>query len=223
MRVILLGCPGAGKGTQAQLLSAYYKIPVISTGNMLRAAVQEGSPLGLQVKSIMEQGGLVSDEIMITLVKERLANKDCQKGYLLDGFPRTIAQAEALKYADIGFDYVIEIYVPDEEIVKRLSGRRVHVNSGRVYHIEHNPPKAQDKDDVTGEPLMQRDDDKEETIRDRLRLYHEKTELLVNFYQHLSQENSLAKPRYFKVSGVGSIEDIHKRIVKALVMRCNIA
>ena len=216
MRIILLGCPGAGKGTQANLLEKYYKIPLISTGNMLRAAVQAQTKLGLAAKEIMEQGGLVPDAIMIKLVQERIKQPDCVNGYLLDGFPRTIAQAEALQREGIELDYIIEIYVPDEEIVTRLSGRRVHIGSDRVYHLQHNPPKVPGKDDITGEPLVHREDDKEATIRERLRVYHEKTEPLIAFYNRLANKQQNAKPQCIRIDGKGTIEEIQQRIHEAL-------
>ncbi|HNA21851.1 MAG TPA: adenylate kinase, partial [Agitococcus sp.] len=186
MRVILLGPPGAGKGTQAQVITQQFQIPQISTGDMLRAAVKAGTELGVAAKKIMDAGGLVSDEIIIGLVKERLTQPDCVNGCLFDGFPRTIPQAQALINAGIAIDHVVEITVPDQEIISRLSGRRVHPNSGRVYHIQHNPPKVDGKDDVTGEDLVQRDDDKEETIKKRLEVYHQQTAQLVGFYQQLA-------------------------------------
>jgi adenylate kinase len=220
VRAILLGAPGAGKGTQAEFLAEKFHIPMIATGTILRAAVQAGTPLGQKVKSIMERGELVPDNIMIELVKERLTHEDCNKGYLLDGFPRTLTQAQALAEAGVVLDYVIEIYVADDEIVKRLSGRRTHLASGRVYHIAHNPPKVPDQDDQTGEPLVLRDDDKETTVRDRLRVYHEKTEPLVGYYRDLSHKEEHAKPRYIRVEGIGSIKDIQHRIVQALTLRC---
>jgi len=210
MRIILLGCPGAGKGTQAQYLSGYYNIPLISTGDMLRSAIKMQTPLGLQVQQIMQQGGLVSDDIIINLVKERISQKDCINGYLLDGFPRTIMQAQALDEAKIAIDYVIEIFVPDYEIVERLTGRRVHLESGRVYHVKYNPPKIIDRDDVTNEPLMQRDDDTENTVHERLRIYHEKTESLVEHYKQSSNVN------YVHVDGTGDIKQIQQRILQGL-------
>jgi len=185
MRVILLGAPGAGKGTQAQFITSSLGIPQISTGDMLRAAVKAGSPLGLQVKEVMASGGLVTDEVIIALVKERISQPDCERGFLFDGFPRTIPQAEAMEEAGIQIDIVVEITVEDEEIVKRLSGRRVHPDSGRIYHTLYNPPQVAGKDDITGEPLIQRDDDKEETVRKRLQVYHMQTRPLVDFYQNL--------------------------------------
>lgn len=188
MRIILLGAPGAGKGTQARFITEKFNIPQISTGDMLRAAVRAGTPLGLQAKEIMEQGKLVSDELIINLVKERIAEPDAKNGFLFDGFPRTIPQAEALCDAGIDIDYVVEIAVNDEEVIERISGRRVHESSGRVYHIKHNPPKVEGKDDVTGESLVQRKDDIEETVRKRLTEYHHSTEPLVSFYQNLAQK-----------------------------------
>jgi adenylate kinase len=214
MRIILLGAPGAGKGTQAEYLKETYGIPQISTGDMLRAAVKAGSPLGLQVKSVMESGGLVTDEIMIALIRERITRDDCRNGFLFDGFPRTIPQAEALVDAGITIDVVLEIDVPDEEIVRRLSGRRVHPESGRIYHIDNKPPKNPGKDDVTGEPLIQRDDDKEATIRKRLEVYHAQTEPLVNFYRQFSAGNSAT--RFATVSGVGDIAAIRQSLKDAL-------
>lgn len=210
MRIILLGCPGAGKGTQAQYLSSHYNIPLISTGDMLRAAIKMQTPLGLQVQQIMQQGELVSDDIIISLVKERISQKDCNNGYLLDGFPRTIAQAEALDDAKITIDYVIEIFVPDHEIVARLTGRRVHLTSGRVYHVKYNPPKIADRDDITNELLIQRDDDTENTVQDRLRIYHEKTEALVGHYKQSDNVH------YIHVDGTGDIKQIQQRILTSL-------
>lgn len=214
MRIILLGAPGAGKGTQAKFIMGSYAIPQISTGDMLRAAVKAESPLGLQVKDIMASGGLVSDDLIISLVKERISQDDCKNGFLFDGFPRTIPQAEALLSAGIHIDHVLEISVDDEEIVKRLSGRRVHPDSGRIYHILYSPPKVDNLDDVTGEPLIQRDDDKEETVRKRLAVYHEQTEPLVSFYRSLSQKQG--SPNCAKVEGVGSMEDIKAKIFAVL-------
>lgn len=216
MRIILLGGPGAGKGTQAQYLTKRYHIPLISTGEMLRAAVKAGTKLGLVVKKIMESGALVDDETIISLVKERIKEEDCANGYLLDGFPRTISQAEALQSAGIDIDYVIEISVPDEEIIKRLSGRFVHQNSGRVYHKEYNPPKNPGFDDVTGEPLMQREDDKESTIIARLKVYHDKTEPLVNYYKNM-QGTAKNASKYISVSGIGKVSEVEQRIEKALI------
>lgn len=216
MRVILLGAPGAGKGTQAQFICDKFSIPQISTGDMLRAAVKAGSELGLKVKEIMETGGLVSDEIIIGLVKERIQQDDCANGFLFDGFPRTIPQAEALIEAGVDIDHVIEIDVDDEEIVKRLSGRRVHPGSGRVYHVVYNPPKADGKDDETGEDLVQRDDDKEDTIRKRLSIYHEQTAPLVNFYKKLESGKGEVAPKYSHIPGVGSLQEITGRVLEAL-------
>jgi adenylate kinase len=214
MRIILLGAPGAGKGTQAKFIMGAYAIPQISTGDMLRAAVKAESPLGLQVKDIMNAGALVPDELIINLVKERIAQDDCKNGFLFDGFPRTIPQAEALFAAGVTIDHVLEIKVDDEEIVERLSGRRVHPDSGRIYHISHNPPKQPGIDDVTGEPLIQRDDDKEETVRKRLAVYHEQTEPLVTYYRELSAKHG--KPKCSRVEGVGSMADIKSKIFAVL-------
>ncbi|HSX84006.1 MAG TPA: adenylate kinase [Cellvibrio sp.] len=214
MRIILLGAPGAGKGTQAKFIMGSYAIPQISTGDMLRAAVKAESPLGLQVKDIMAAGALVPDELIIGLVKERIAQDDCKNGFLFDGFPRTIPQAEALFAAGVEIDHVLEISVDDEEIVQRLSGRRVHPDSGRIYHIAHNPPKEPGIDDVTGEPLIQREDDKEQTIRKRLAVYHEQTEPLVSYYQQLSAK--YGKPMCSRVEGVGSMTEIKNKIFSVL-------
>jgi len=212
MRAILLGCPGAGKGTQAKYLAADYNIPLVSPGDMLRAVVKEHTPLGVKVKSIIENGELVSDDIVIDLVKERIRQDDCENGYLLDGFPRTIVQAEALREASIAIDYVIQIFVPDEQVIERLSGRRIHVASGRVYHLKYNPPQVAEVDDITKESLIQRADDKEETVRERLRTYHEKTEPLVKYYKELAEKKANNAPRYIEVDGVGDIEEVQKRI-----------
>ena len=214
MRVILLGAPGAGKGTQAKYISEKYGIPQISTGDMLRAAVKAKTELGLQVEQVMASGGLVTDDIIIALVKERIQEQDCTTGFLFDGFPRTIPQAQAMLDGNVGIDVVLEIDVPDDEIVKRLSGRRVHLDSGRVYHVEYNPPKLQGKDDETGEDLIQRDDDKEETVRNRLAVYHEQTEPLVNFYTELSFTGS--NVNVIKVNGVASVEEIKSEIIASL-------
>jgi adenylate kinase len=214
MRIVLLGPPGAGKGTQAKFICETFGIPQISTGDMLRAAVSAGSELGNRVKAVMDSGALVSDDIIIELVKERIAAADCSSGFLFDGFPRTIPQAKALDEANVILDYVVEITVPDEEIVKRMSGRRVHPQSGRVYHIAFNPPRDQGKDDVTGEPLIQRDDDREETVRERLDVYHRQTHPLVEFYQRKSRESALS---FVAVEGVGEVKDIQQRIIAALV------
>ena len=214
MRIILLGAPGAGKGTQAQFITETFGIPQISTGDMLRAAVKAKSELGKQVEQVMASGGLVTDEIIIALVKERITQDDCQNGFLFDGFPRTIPQAEALVTASVPIDVVLEIDVPDDEIVKRLSGRRVHLDSGRVYHIEYNPPAVENCDDVTGEALIQRDDDLEETVRTRLSVYHEQTKPLVDFYTVLSDSDGRVK--VINVNGVASVDDIRAEISTAL-------
>lgn len=215
MRIILLGAPGAGKGTQAQYITETFGIPQISTGDMLRAAVKAGTPLGLEAKKVMDAGQLVSDDIIIGLVKERIQEADCANGFLFDGFPRTIPQAEALLKEGVEIDYVLEIAVEDEEIVKRLGGRRVHPGSGRVYHVIYNPPKNEGKDDVTGEDLVQRDDDKEETVRKRLEVYHDQTAPLVDFYQKIAAEG-VASTKYGRVEGVGSVEDITASVLKIL-------
>ena len=215
MNVILLGPPGAGKGTQAQFITQRYGIPQISTGDMLRSAVKAGSDLGLKVKDIMASGGLVSDEIIIALVKERIQQADCANGFLFDGFPRTIPQAQALVDAGVLIEYVVEISVDDEQIVARLSGRRVHEDSGRVYHIEHNPPKVEGLDNETQEPLIQRPDDQEETIRNRLAIYHNQTKPLVEFYTSLSTRDANG-PVFATVDGLGRLEDVQERIVKIL-------
>lgn len=213
MRVILLGPPGAGKGTQAQFITEKFGIPQISTGDMLRAAVKAGSELGLKVKDIMASGGLVSDDIIIALVKERITQEDCVNGFLFDGFPRTIPQAEALQSAGVSIDHVLEIAVADEEIVTRMSGRRTHEASGRTYHVLYNPPKEEGKDDLTGEPLIQREDDKEETVRNRLNVYHEQTKPLVNFYSELTGDDA---PKYSRIDGVGGVDEITRRVLEAL-------
>ena len=209
MRIILLGPPGAGKGTQAKVITETFSIPQISTGDMLRAAVKSGSELGIQVKSVMDSGALVSDDLIVSLVKERIQEPDCSKGFLFDGFPRTIPQAEALVEAGIKIDKVLEIVVPDDEIVSRLSGRRVHPASGRVYHVDHNPPLSKDVDDETGEPLIQRDDDKEETVLHRLAVYHDQTEPLVDFYKSKGPDQT----SYLSVEGVGSVEEISRKVL----------
>lgn len=216
MRIILLGAPGAGKGTQAQFIKEKYDIPQISTGDMLRAAVKAGTELGLQAKQKMDAGELVSDDIIIGIVKERVKEADCTNGYLLDGFPRTIPQADAMREHNINVDYVVEIDVDHEEIVRRLSGRRVHPASGRVYHVTYNPPKEADKDDVTGEPLLQRDDDKEDTIRRRLAVYVEQTKPLIAYYSDWAEKDAEAAPEYVRVEGVGSVEDIRDAIFTGL-------
>lgn len=211
MRIILLGAPGAGKGTQAQILKDKFNIPQISTGDMLRAAIKANTKLGVEAKQFMDSGALVPDKLIIELVKERIQDQDCKQGFLLDGFPRTIPQAEAMKQASISIDIVIEIDVPDNVIVDRLSGRRTHLASGRIYHIQNNPPKMQDKDDVTGEPLVQRDDDKKETILKRLDVYHSQTKPLVDYYSKwAASENE--RLRYIKINGLGDVKDIQKTI-----------
>lgn len=214
MKIILLGGPGAGKGTQADFICAAYGIPKISTGDMLRAAVKAGTPLGMQAKQVMESGKLVSDDIILGIVKERLAEKDCANGFLLDGFPRTIPQAEGLRDQGTDIDKVVEIQVDDEEIVRRMAGRRVHPASGRTYHIEFNPPKVPDKDDETGEALIQRDDDREETVRERLRVYHEQTKPLVDYYQSAAEQG--AGVEYVAVDGIGSVQEVKERILQVL-------
>lgn len=213
MRVILLGPPGAGKGTQAQFITEKFGIPQISTGDMLRAAVKAESELGLKVKEVMASGGLVSDDIIIALVKERITQEDCVNGFLFDGFPRTIPQAEALQAAGVKIDFVLEIAVEDQEIVTRMSGRRTHEGSGRTYHVLYNPPKVQGKDDLTGEDLIQREDDKEDTVRNRLNVYHEQTKPLVAFYSELEGDDA---PRYARINGVGSVDEITHRVLEAL-------
>ena len=215
MRLILLGPPGAGKGTQATFITQHFGIPQISTGDMLRAAVKAGTPLGLKAKSVMASGGLVSDELIIGLVKDRLEQPDCAGGYLFDGFPRTIPQADALKLANVRLDFVVEIDVPHEDIITRMSGRRVHPPSGRSYHIAFNPPKVAGQDDETGEPLVQRDDDKEETVRHRLSVYEDQTRPLVDYYSSWAKQDPTAA-KYRKISGVGSVEEIRNRVLKAL-------
>ncbi|WLD59114.1 adenylate kinase [Salinispirillum sp. LH 10-3-1] len=216
MRVILLGAPGAGKGTQAQSICEKFNIPQISTGDMLRAAVKAGSPLGLKVKEVMSSGGLVSDDTIIALVKERIKEDDCANGFLFDGFPRTIPQAEALKNSGVVIDHVVDIDVADEEIVKRLSGRRIHEASGRVYHVEYNPPKVAGKDDETGDTLIQREDDKEATVRKRLEIYHSQTEPLVHYYKDWAQKEPNNSPAYNYIEGVGSVSDITRKIFASL-------
>ena len=212
MRLILLGPPGAGKGTQAQFIKDAFGIPQISTGDMLRAAVSSGSELGERVKAVMDSGALVSDEIIIDLVKERITQDDCANGFLFDGFPRTIPQAEALEAAAVPLDAVVEITVPDEELVRRITGRRVHPGSGRVYHVEFSPPKVADVDDVTGEPLVQRDDDQEATVRERISVYNEQTQPLVAFYQARANDSL----KYHRIEGVGSVEQIRDAVLAAL-------
>lgn len=216
MRIILLGAPGAGKGTQAQLIMQKYGIPQISTGDMLRAAVKAGTELGLAAKKIMDAGGLVSDDIIIGLVKDRITQPDCKNGFLFDGFPRTIPQAEALVQAGVSIDHVIEIHVDDAEIIERLSGRRSHPASGRVYHIKYNPPKVAGVDDVTGEPLVQRDDDREDTVKKRLEVYHSQTKQLVGFYQKQAAAGDASAPRYSRIEGVGAVDAISARLFAIL-------
>jgi adenylate kinase len=216
MKLILLGPPGAGKGTQANFIREKFGIPQISTGDMLRAAVKAGTPLGVAAKKVMDAGQLVSDDIIIGLVQERLKAPDCAKGYLFDGFPRTIPQAEAMKKANVALDYVLEIDVPDGDIIERMSGRRVHPASGRTYHVKFNPPKASGKDDATGEPLVQRDDDREETVRKRLEVYHSQTRPLVDYYGKWSKSGAAGAPRYRKISGQGSVDEITRRVFAAL-------
>jgi adenylate kinase len=216
MRLILLGAPGAGKGTQAKFICEKFSIPQISTGDMLRAAVKAGTPLGLAAKKVMDSGALVSDDIIIGLVKERLKEPDCKNGYLFDGFPRTIPQAEAMKDAGVNLDYVLEIAVRDEVIVERMSGRRVHLASGRTYHVTHNPPKVAGKDDVTGEDLVQRKDDEEATVKTRLKVYHDQTEVLLGYYGDWAKSGKAGAPKYVKVEGVGSVDAITAKVMTAL-------
>ncbi|MBL8471276.1 MAG: adenylate kinase [Rhodocyclaceae bacterium] len=216
MKLILLGPPGAGKGTQANYIKEKYGIPQISTGDMLRAAVKAGTPLGIEAKKVMDSGGLVSDDIIIGLVKDRLTQDDCKSGYMFDGFPRTIPQAEAMRAAGVPIDYVLEIDVPDEEIITRMSGRRVHLASGRTYHVTFNPPKVEGKDDATGEPLIQRDDDREETVRKRLEVYHGQTKPLVAYYSDWAGTGDAKAPKYRKISGQGSVDAIRERAFGAL-------
>ena len=213
MRVILLGGPGAGKGTQANYIKEKYSIPQISTGDMLRAHVKAGTELGVAAKKIMDEGGLVSDDIIMGMVQERIKEDDCKNGYLFDGFPRTIPQAESLKAAGVPIDAVVEIDVPDEEIIKRMSGRRVHVASGRTYHVVFNPPKVEGKDDVTGEDLIQRDDDQEDTVKARLKVYHDQTEPLIAFY---SKEADAGSCKYVKINGIGKVDEIRDQIFNGL-------
>ena len=216
MKLILLGPPGAGKGTQAAFICAHYGIPQISTGDMLRAAVKVGSPLGLAAKKVIDSGALVSDEIIIGLVTERLKAADCATGYLFDGFPRTIPQAEAMKNVGVVLDLVLEIDVPDSAIIERMSGRRVHLASGRTYHVKFNPPKTEGRDDATGEPLIQREDDKEETVRKRLEVYQKQTRPLVEYYSQWAARGETGAPRYACISGLGSVEEIAARVLGAL-------
>lgn len=216
MRLILLGPPGAGKGTQAAFICEKYRIPQISTGDMLRAAVKAGTPLGLQAKAVMEAGALVSDDLIINLVKERIAQPDCANGFLFDGFPRTIPQADAMKAAGVKLDYVLEIDVPFDAIIERMSGRRSHPASGRTYHVKFNPPKVDGKDDLTGEPLIQRDDDKEDTVKKRLEVYSAQTRPLVDYYSQWAKAEPAAAPKYRAISGLGSVDEITARALQAL-------
>ncbi|MFC5606565.1 adenylate kinase [Variovorax soli] len=216
MRLILLGAPGAGKGTQATFICQKYGIPQISTGDMLRAAVKAGTPLGLQAKAVMDSGALVSDDLIINLVKERIAQPDCASGFLFDGFPRTIPQAEAMKTAGVKIDYVLEIDVPFSDIIERMSGRRSHPASGRTYHVKFNPPKVPGKDDLTGEDLIQREDDKEETVRKRLDVYSQQTRPLVDYYSNWAKADPAMAPKYRAISGTGSVEEITQRALSAL-------
>ena len=216
MRIILLGAPGAGKGTQANFITEKYEIPQISTGDMLRAAVKAGTTLGLQVKRVMEAGALVSDEIILELIKDRLTADDCKAGFLFDGFPRTVAQADALKNRGVTIDCVIEIDVDDEVIIERMSGRRVHPASGRTYHVTFKPPRVADRDDVTGEALIQREDDREEIVRERLRVYHRQTRPLIGYYSEWAASGDTSAPGYYKIDGVGGVEEIRAQILTAL-------
>ena len=216
MRLILIGPPGAGKGTQATFIKERFGIPQISTGDMLRAAVKAGTPLGLAAQKVMDSGALISDQIIIGLVAERLQDADCAQGYLCDGFPRTISQADAMKAAGVALDYVLEIDVPDEDIVRRVSGRRVHPASGRTYHVKFNPPKIEGRDDITAEPLIQRADDNEETVKKRLEIYHAQTEALVAYYKQWAESGDARAPKHRKFSGVGSVDDIKARAFAAL-------
>jgi adenylate kinase len=216
MRLILLGPPGAGKGTQAAYITRKYGIPQISTGDMLRAAVKAGTPLGVEAKKVMDAGALVSDDIIIGLVRERLQQSDCDNGYLFDGFPRTIPQAEAMKQAGVRLDCVLEVDVPEEDIIERMSGRRVHAASGRTYHLKFNPPRVPGKDDLTGEDLVQRDDDREETVRKRLEVYRAQTRPLVDYYRDWADTGDPFAPKYRRISGLGSVEEITARALEAL-------
>jgi adenylate kinase len=216
MKLILLGGPGAGKGTQAGFITGKYDIPQISTGDMLRTAVRNGTELGIQAKKIMDEGALVSDELIVELVKERLAQPDCGNGYLFDGFPRTIPQADAMKANSIDVEYIIEIAVPDEEIIRRMGGRRVHPASGRTYHVIYNPPKTEGLDDITGEALIQREDDQEETVKHRLSVYHEQTEPLIRYYSGWAESGEPLAPSYVRINGVGSVDEIRDNILAAI-------
>ena len=216
MRLILLGGPGAGKGTQAGFITQRYGIPQISTGDMLRAAVKAGTPLGIEAKKVMDRGELVSDDIIIGLVKERIKAPDCSNGFLFDGFPRTIPQAKAMRDSGVHIEHAVELYVPDGLIIERMSGRRAHLPSGRTYHVKFNPPRVADKDDVTGEPLVQRDDDKEETVRNRLDVYHRQTEPLLAYYAKWAEEGNGQAPKYHRIDGVGTVEQVRDRVFAAL-------
>lgn len=216
MRLILLGPPGAGKGTQATFIKERFNIPQISTGDMLRAAVKAGTPLGIEAKKVMDAGGLVSDDLIINLVKDRLKEDDCKAGYMFDGFPRTIPQADAMKAAGVPIDFVLEIQVPDQDIITRMSGRRAHIASGRTYHVVFNPPKVEGQDDVTGEPLVQRDDDREEVVRKRLDVYHSQTRPLVEYYSGWAQRSEPGAPKYRAISGVGPVDEVKQRAFDAL-------
>ena len=216
MRVILLGGPGAGKGTQANYIKEKYNIPQISTGDMLRAAVKAGTPLGVEAKKVMDAGGLVSDEIILGLVDERTRQPDCENGFLFDGFPRTLAQADALKDKGVAIDCVVEIDVDDDEIIRRMSGRRVHLASGRTYHVVFNPPQEEGKDDETGEDLIQREDDQEETVKQRLKVYHEQTEPLIEYYSRWEKSGEAGAPRYVRIDGIGKVDEIRDAIFAAL-------
>ncbi len=218
MRIILLGGPGAGKGTQANFIAEKFNIPQISTGNMLRAAIAEGAPLGLQAQKVMEAGGLVPDNIILGLVRDRITKKDCQNGFLFDGFPRTITQAESLKAQGTHIDFVIEIYVDDEEIIKRMSGRRIHPASGRTYHVVFNPPKSEGRDDETDDTLIQRKDDEENTVRERLNVYHLQTQPLIEYYSQWAESDDLDAPNFVQVNGKGNVTDIRDQIFNALAL-----
>ena len=219
MRLILLGGPGAGKGTQATFITQKYAIPQISTGDMLRGAVKAGTPLGLAAKQVMDRGDLVSDDIIIGLVKERIKAPDCANGFLFDGFPRTIPQAEAMKTSGVALEHVLDISVPDAVIIERMSGRRMHLPSGRTYHVKYNPPKNDMKDDVTGEALVQRDDDKEETVKKRLAVYHQQTEPLVHYYENWAKSGDPRAPKYHRVDGIGAVEQVRDRVFAELEKR----
>lgn len=220
MRVLLLGQPGAGKGTQAQFLMTKFGIPQVSTGDMLRNAIRAGEPLGLEAKAYMDKGALVPDEVVIALAKQRIESSECAKGFIMDGFPRTLRQAEALRKAGVDIDFVVELQVEDDEILRRMSGRRVHPASGRVYHIDYNPPKVAGRDDATGEPLVQRPDDKEETVKSRIATYHEQTKPLVKYYRDWAESGDARAPKYVNVNGLGSMEAIRDKIFASLTAKC---